>query len=243
MTIRLDSNVTGQRTFVANVMLADGGSCSSRQIPWRNAASEMLAAAGTHVAIWLVSLHREQFMKTTASLLFAATLTILPAHAQRSAVSPDLSPAAAGDTFKQAVVSVCLPAVSGTGVSALALARDGKVQPTQDVETRRQAGAAPDETVWDVADARGVVTVREKAGQCVVTVYGPASGPTVADATLALVLRGFEALAGPADGFTQTLTGRSNGRRMLVQLSGANPGTAGHQSKFSVVSATVSLSE
>jgi hypothetical protein len=30
---------------------------------------------------------------------------------------------------------------------------------------------------------------------------------------------------------------------MLVQLSGANPGTAGHQSKFSVVSATVSLSE
>ena len=178
-------------------------------------------------------------MKTTASLLFAATLTILPAHAQRSAVSPDLSPAAAGDTFKQAVVSVCLPAVSGAGVSALALARDGKVQPTQDVETRRQA----DETVWDVADARGVVTVREKAGQCVVTVYGPASGPTVADATLALVMRGFEALAGPADGFTQTLTGRSNGRRMLVQLSGANPGAPGHQSKFSVVSATVSLSE
>ncbi|MFZ4687149.1 MAG: hypothetical protein ACOYMK_16245 [Hyphomonadaceae bacterium] len=182
-------------------------------------------------------------MKTTASLLFAATLTILPAQAQRSAVSADLSPAAAGEAFKQAVVSVCLPAVSGAGVSALALAQDGKVQPTQDVETRRQAGAAPDETVWDVADARGVVTVREKAGQCVVTVYGPASGPTVADTTLALVLRGFEALVGPADGFRQTLTGRSNGRRMLVQMSGANPGAPGHRSKFSVVSASVSLSE
>jgi hypothetical protein len=203
----------------------------------------MLAVADTHAAMWLVSPHRELFMKTTASLLFAATLTILPAQAQRSAISADLSPAAAGEAFKQAVVSVCLPAVSGAGVRALALARDGKVQPTQDIETRRQAGAAPDETVWDVADARGVVTVREKAGQCVATVYGPASGPTIADTTLALLLRGFEALAGPADGFTQTLKGRSNGRRILVQMSGADPGVPGHRSKFSVVSVTMSLSE
>lgn len=180
-------------------------------------------------------------MKITAGMLVVAAMAAAPVLAQRSAVSADLSPAAAAEAFKQAVVSVCVPAVTGGGVSALALAREGNVQPTQDAETRRQAGAAADETVWDVADARGVVTVREKAGQCVVTVYGPASGPTVADATLALVLRGFEALAGPADGFTQTLTGRRNGRRMLVQLSGANPGGPGHQSKFSVVTATVSL--
>ena len=182
-------------------------------------------------------------MKITASLLVLAAMAIAPAYAQRSAVSANLSPAAAAESFKQAVVGVCVPAVGGAGVSALALAREGKVQPTQDAETRRQAGAAPDETVWDVADARGVVTIRERAGQCVVMVYGPATGPTVADATLALVLRGFEALAGPADGFTQTLTGRSNGRRMLVQLSGGNPGSPGHQSKFSVVTAAESLYE
>ncbi len=180
-------------------------------------------------------------MKIMASMLVALAMAILPAHAQRSAVSADLSPAAAAEAFKQAVVGICVPAVGAAGVSALALAREGKVQPTQDAATRRQAGAAPDDTVWDVAEARGVVTVREKAGQCVVSVYGPATGPTVADATLALVLRGFEALAGPADGFTQTLTGRSNGRRVTVELAGANPGAPGHQSQFSVVTATVSL--
>lgn len=182
-------------------------------------------------------------MKMMASMLVALVMATFPANAQRSAVSADLSPAAAAEAFKQAVVGVCVPAVGGAGVSGLALAREGKVQPTQDAETRRQAGAAPDETVWDFAEARGVVTVRENAGQCVVSVYGPATGPTVADATLALVLRGFDALAGPADGFTQALTGRSNGRRVTVQLTGSNPGAPGHQSKFSVVTATVTLSQ
>lgn len=182
-------------------------------------------------------------MKITASLLVLAAMAIAPAHAQRSAVSADLSPAAAGEAFKQAVVDVCVPAVSGDGVSALALAREGKVQPTQDPETRRQAGAAPDETVWDVADARGVVTIRERVGQCVVLVYGPAAAPTVADATLALLLRGFDASNRTAGGVTQTLNGRSNGRPIRVQLSGADPGAPGHQSKFSVIAATVSLSQ
>lgn len=182
-------------------------------------------------------------MKITASLLVLAVVAASAAHAQRSAVSADLSPAAAGEAFKQAVVSVCVPSVSGAGVSALALAREGKVQPTQDAETRRQAGAAADETVWDVVDARGVVTIREGSGRCVVSVYGPEAAPTVADAKLALVLRGFDALAAPADGLTQTLTGRSNDRRITVQLSGANPGAPGHQSKFSVVTATVSVSQ
>ena len=162
-----------------------------------------------------------------------------PAQAQRAAVSADLSPEAAGEAFKQAVVSVCLPAVGGGGVSSLAAAREGKVQPTQDAETRRQAGAAADETVWDVADARGVVTVREKAGRCVVSVYGPATGPTMSDATLALLVRGFEALAGPAGGFKQMLIGNSNGKRVTVQLAGIEPGSPGNQSKFSVVTATV----
>ena len=161
------------------------------------------------------------------------------AHAQRAAVSANLSPEAAGEAFKQAVASVCVPAVTGGGVSSLAAAREGKVQPTQDAETRRQSGAATDETVWDVADARGVVTVREKSGRCVVSVYGPATAATVSDATLALLVRGFEAHVGTAGGFTQTLSKTSDGRRVMVQLSGAEPGSLGNQSKFSVVTATV----
>ena len=161
------------------------------------------------------------------------------AHAQRAAVSADLSPEAAGEAFKQAVVGVCVPAVTGGGVSSLALAREGKVQPTQDAETRRQSGAGTDETVWDVADARGVVTVREKSGRCVASVYGPPTGATMSDATLALLVRGFDAHVETAGGFMQTLSKTSDGRRVMVQLSGMEPGSPGNQSKFSVVTATV----
>src|SRR5262245_30338032 len=59
------------------------------------------------------------------------------AHAQRSAVSADLSPEAAGQAFRRAVVDACVQAVTGAGVSATAAARDGRLQPTQDAETRK----------------------------------------------------------------------------------------------------------
>jgi hypothetical protein len=178
-------------------------------------------------------------MTRLAFAFVALAAATLPAHAQRNAVSATLSPEAAGEAFKQAIAAVCVPAVSGSGVSSLAPAREGKVQPTQDVEMRRQSGAAPDETVWDVADARGVVTVKEKAGRCVVSVYGPPVAATLSDATLALLVRGFEAHVGTAGGFTQTLSKTSDGRRVTVQLTGAEPGSPGNQSQFSVVTATV----
>ena len=178
-------------------------------------------------------------MRLAACILAAVAGFALPAYAQRAAVSANLSPEAAGEAFKQAITNVCVPAVSDGGVSSLPVAREGKVQPTQDTETRRQSGAAADETVWDVADARGVVTVREKAGRCTVSVYGPPTAATVSDATLALLVRGFEAHVGTAGGFTQTLSKTSDGRRVTVQLSGAEPGSPGNQSKFSVVTAAV----
>lgn len=102
---------------------------------------------------------------TRHGLVFVAALAVaLPAYAQRTAVSAQLSPEAAGEAFGRAVSEVCVPAVSGNGVSSVAPAREGKLSPTQDAEMRRQAGAEADETVWDVAEARGVVTVREKGG-------------------------------------------------------------------------------
>ena len=177
-----------------------------------------------------------QFAIATA-LLFVAS-----AHAQRAAVSTDLSPEAAGHAFRRAVVDGCVQAVTGSGISAVAAARDGRLQPTQDAETRRQAGAAAGETVWEVAEARGVVTVRETAGRCVAAVYGPASTPTILNVAQALSSAGFEALAGPASpsgGFTQTLVGASGGKRVTVQLAGAEPGAPGNWSTFSVVTATV----
>lgn len=173
--------------------------------------------------------------------LLAALLAVAPAFAQRTAVSADLSPERAGEVFRGAVGEVCVPAVGGEGVSALAAARDGRLSPTQDAGTRRQAGAAPDETVWDVTAARGVVTVRESSGRCVVSVYGPAVAPTIIGAMQDLSAAGFEAMAGGAGGgFAQTLLGASKGKRIRVQLSGAEPGAAGHQSRFSVITAVVS---
>jgi hypothetical protein len=172
----------------------------------------------------------------------AAIAVTLPAFAQRAAVSADLSPEAAGQAFRRAVVEGCVPAVTGLGLSAVAAAQQGQLQPTQDAETRRQSGAGADETVWDVAEARGVVMIREKAGRCVASVYGPASAPTIMNVAQALSTAGFEPMVGPASpsgGFTQTLVGARGGRRVTVQLSGAEPGAPGNQSKFSVVTATV----
>ena len=94
-----------------------------------------------------------------AALAFAACLAAglaaWPASAQREAISSSLSPEAVAQAFRNAVVEVCAPAVMGEGVGALPAARRGEVRPTSDPEMRRQAGAAPDETVWDVMAARG----------------------------------------------------------------------------------------
>lgn len=182
-------------------------------------------------------------MKRTASLLTAlAVFAAAPAYAQRTAVSAGLSPEMAGEAFARAVIEVCVPAVAGNGVSSLGAAREGKLNPTQDAEVRRQAGASAGETVWELAEARGVVTVREAAGRCTVSVYGPAVAPTIVGAMQSLGGAGFEATVG-AGGFAQTLLGTQGGKRVSVQLAGAEPGSAGHQSRFSVTTATVFVAQ
>ena len=180
----------------------------------------------------------------TAILVLLGCMTAGPAFAQRDAVASSLSPEAAGEAFKSALANVCVPAVTGSGVSGLSAAQRGSLQPTNDVETRRQAGAGPDETVWDVMDGKGVVTVREKAGRCVVSVYGPAAAATVMSVGQGLAgSSGFERLASGGGGIGQTLSGSLNGKRVMVQLSGSEPGMAGHQSRFSVVTATVFVAQ
>jgi hypothetical protein len=180
-------------------------------------------------------------MRGFSGLVLAALLAAATAHAQRTAVSAQLSPEMAAEAFTRAVLDVCVPAAAGGGVSGLAAAREGALQPTQDADTRRQAGASAGDTVWDVTAARGVVTVREAAGRCVVSVYGPAVAATIAGAVQSLSGAGFEAMAGGADGFRQTLLGAHGGARVSVQLSGSEPGAPGHQSRFAVVTASVAV--
>jgi hypothetical protein len=91
-------------------------------------------------------------MRMKAIMIATMLAVALPASAQRTAVSAGLSPEMAGEAFARAVLDVCVPAVGGNGVSSLGAARTGKLNPTQDAEVRRQAGASADETVWELAE-------------------------------------------------------------------------------------------
>ena len=168
------------------------------------------------------------------ALALCAGLVASPAVAQRAA-----SPEAVASAFQDAVTGICIPAVeTGKGVDALPAVAKAKVQASSDTSTRQQAGAAADETVWDVVSAKGVVVIRESAGRCVVSVHGAPVVPTI----LSLAQRlsdsaGYEKLvqAPPPNGFGQSLIG--NG--MTVQINGSEPGMPGNRSRLSVVTATV----
>lgn len=174
--------------------------------------------------------------------LVVALLLAPSALAQRDAVSADLSPEAAAEVFKRTLLDVCVPAAAGGGVSAMPAAQAGKLRTTNDAATRKQAGASPDDTVWDVMDGKGVVTIHERKGRCVVSVYGPPAVKTIADVAAAMeAAPDFQRLAGapPPDGLSQNMFFGSGGRSAMVQLKGSEPGMPGHLSRFSVVTATV----
>jgi len=174
-----------------------------------------------------------------AAITIAAILCAAPALAQREAISATLSPEAANAAFNDAVITACIPAVSGNGMSGIPAPAQAKFAPTNDVGTRRQAGAAADETVWDALGARGVVTIHEKRGRCVVSVYGPPAAPAIIG--LAQVLsstHGFERLVGTG-GPEQSLTKMAGGKKLMVKLAASEPGMPGHASRFTVITATV----
>lgn len=179
-------------------------------------------------------------MKMVSAVVLGLLLAA-PAYAQRDAVSADLSPEIAGQVFSKTVAEVCVPAVSGYSISDLSAVKDGKLKQTRDAGTRKQAGAEADETVWDVMDGKGVVTVREKAGRCVVSVYGAPAKATVAGTAQALTaVPGARGLKTSPDGDLKSRTTFEVGpRAVIVNIVGSEPGTPGHQSKFSVVTATV----
>ncbi len=179
-------------------------------------------------------------------LTLLAVMVTSAAYAQRTAVSAELSPEMAGAAFGRTVTDVCVAAVSGNGVSSLAATREGKVSPTQDAVTRQQAGAGVDETVWDVAEAKGVVTVRETAGRCIVSVYGPAAAPVIMQLGAELETgHRFERLMSPQgpNGLGLSLMRSEGGKSVMVQLQGVQPGAPGHQSRFNVVTATVFVAQ
>lgn len=168
------------------------------------------------------------------ALLIAGLLLIAPAHAQRAAIDPALTPEKAQAAFETAVIDGCLASVS----AGKRPAASAQMVESTDVETRRQIGAADGDKVWDVATAKGVVMVHERAERCVVTVYGPPAAMAVMAMGQKVAAKGFERMGG-APGLGQTLMGSMGGKRLSVTLKGSEPGMPGHQSRFSVTTATV----
>lgn len=167
-------------------------------------------------------------------------LAAAPALAQRPAISADLAPSDVANAFESAVIDACAPAIAkGGSVSSLGLG--GRISATSDPATFQQAGAAPGEAVFDVNGAKGVVTIRESSGRCIVSAYGPAAGSSLKALAARLSAGGFERMANqttPA-AFTESLAKTSGGKRIQVSLRGSDPGMQGHQSRFSVLTATV----
>lgn len=176
-----------------------------------------------------------------AAIVLAACVLAAPAFAQREAISPTLSPDAANAAFNDAVLTACLPAIVGGGMDGLPGPAKAKLFTSSDAATRRQAGAASDETVWDVLAAKGVVTIHEKRGRCVVSVYGPPAMPAIMGLSQILAAsQGFERLV-TAGGMGQTLAKSDGGKRVMVQLAASEPGMPNHASRFTVITATVFL--
>ncbi len=174
------------------------------------------------------------------SCLLALAAPAIAQQADRMAVSPSLSPQDAGLAFERTVIDVCVTGISsGRGVAQLPDARED-LSVSTDPQTRQQAGASEDETVWDVQAGRGVVTVREKPGRCAVSVYGPPAAPTIILMAARLGTEGFERMAvAGRGGLSQSLQRTQDGRQVQVILTGSDPGSPGHNSRFSVVTATV----
>jgi hypothetical protein len=173
-----------------------------------------------------------------------ACLAAGPAYAQRPAIEPSLSPEMAAGAFNDAVTGACVPAVvSAGGWDGLPPTVKMRVEASSDAATRKQIGADDDEKVFDVLFAKGVVFVRQKPGRCTVSVYGPPAMATVVSLSQLLTGApyGFQRLAAapPPNGFGQSLMKIENGKRVMVTLKGSEPGMPGHQSRFSVVTATV----
>lgn len=184
-------------------------------------------------------------MRSLAVSVGMGLLLVSGATAQdRTAISAELSPEEAAATFEEALTEICVAAISG-GVRAAQLPAEarGLIQVNREPGARVEVGALPEETVWDVVAAMGVVRVRETQGRCTVSAYGPPAA-----ATLSAIARNmadgperFERLASTPgrSGLAQSLSRKDERRRVQVILDGSEPGMPGHSSRFSVISASV----
>lgn len=152
-----------------------------------------------------------------------------------------LTPQDVATGFTIAVVEGCAAALE-QGKTLEQLGSEKLVRETTPDPLR---GPKPGSTMWAPVPGQGIVTIeQEQGGQCNVSAYGPRVEPTFNSIVDALKAKGYVAEPTPAPGFRHfqhVLALNSNGRTVRVALIGNEPGAAGTLSRFSVISAFVTL--
>jgi hypothetical protein len=149
-----------------------------------------------------------------------------------------LTPAQVSRGFVEAIVQGCAAALeAGKPISEIA----GAVIVHDD---ERPASMKPRNggTAWAPASAKGIVMIDEAPAACEVSAYGPPVEVTIGMVKEALTAKGYMPAPSVAPGrgfFFANLGKQANGRSLLVQLSGSEPGAAGTLSRFSTLSAKV----
>jgi hypothetical protein len=152
-----------------------------------------------------------------------------------------LTPQDVSTGFAIAVVDGCAAAAEA-GKTLEQLGNSKIVRETTPDPLRRPK---PGSTLWAPIPGQGIVSIeQEQGGACDVSAYGPRVEPTFNAVVAALQARGYVSQPLPAAAFRSfehDLKLTANGRTVRVMLIGNEPGAPGKISRFSILSAFVTV--
>lgn len=156
-----------------------------------------------------------------------------------------LSPDQVGAGFQEAVVNYCLEAaLRGVDLSNLPASDRTGITPANESMRDMVGKTNPSGPIWDVRRAQGIVLISEpRKGVCEVLAYGAPVERTFKRTLDSARKRAPGLVEKAADAAYNPIAYRlekvSDGTRVSVRLSGAEPGTPGHMMRFSLLMATV----
>ena len=178
----------------------------------------------------------------SVAVLLGGCASVDAPASQRGSATDGLSPQDVSAGFGVAVVDGCAAAAEA-GKTLAELASDRIVPETSGEQL---ITPKPGSTMWAPIPGKGIVTIEEEAGgaKCNVSAYGPPVESTFNAIVSALGARGYRSEPMPPAGarfYHHDLKLVANGRTVRVALVGNEPGAAGMRSRFSVISAYVSV--
>jgi hypothetical protein len=147
-----------------------------------------------------------------------------------------LSAAVVAQGFSDAVIAGCADAAeAGKSIEAL---KSPAIVP----DNGPRGPLTPGAKAWAPVKGQGIVTIDETSSSCMVSAYGPPVEDTFREVSEALKARGYLAIPGapePPKLFSARLEKLMEGKTVMVNLSGNEPGAAGRMSRFSTLLAIV----